>query len=104
MAEFEAESAKAMEYLIRKWGPVCMRLGGSLEDSRSDAPEKECKTPTVITPKMTARMIRLYDNGNGMNLDAIAAEIGIGRITVWRHLRKNNAWRGYVVKKSSVAQ
>jgi DNA invertase Pin-like site-specific DNA recombinase len=104
MAEFEAESAKAMEYLIRKWGPVCMRLGGSTMDSRDEHLNRDYKPPTTITPKMTARMIRLYKDGEGMNIDDIAAEIGVGRITVWRHLRKNNAWRGHVVKKSSVAQ
>ena len=101
MAQFEAESARAIEYLIRKHGPLLMRMGGSLEDSRDAGPCKDNKSPTTITPKMVSRMIKLYKDGNGMGIEEIAADIGVGRITVWRHLRKANAWRGHVVKKGA---
>lgn len=99
MPEFENESARACEYLLRRYGPKFMRLGGSTEDSRDSFINPNYKPAKKITAKMIAKMVRLYDGGNGLNREEISAKMGLGHITVWRHLRKAGVWNGYVVKK-----
>ena len=91
MSRTDSETYNVCEYLLRKHGPVYMKLGGAIEDSH-DVVRATPKPPAKITPKLVSRMVKLYANGKGMNCYEISAALQVGRITVWRHLRQAGVW------------